>query len=103
MRETYAAVLLSRKADRLHKETGYLALVSKVDSGLAAAAFLAHSVIRPLKVLVLFPIVLTLSIFCGLIFGLTFLLFTTSPAIFELNYGFFTGISGLSCFGLETA
>lgn len=100
MRETYAVVLLSRKAARLSKETGNLALVSKSDLGMTPKALFKHSLIRPLKLLLLSPIVLALSIFCAFIFGLTFLLFTTFPSVFEEQYGFSSGVTGLSYLGL---
>jgi hypothetical protein len=100
MRETYAVVLLNRKADRLRKETGNLNLISKTDLGLSQKVLFQRAIIRPLKLLVLSPIVLSLSTFCALVFGLTFLLFTTFPMVFELQYGFSSGVSGLAYLGL---
>lgn len=100
MRETYAVVLLNQKAARLRKATGNLTLVSKYDLGMTPAALFKHSLIRPLKLLLLSPIVLALSIFCALIFGLTFLLFTTFPSVFEEQYGYSSGVTGLSYLGL---
>lgn len=46
------------------------------------------------------PIVLLLSLFAAFVFGLIFLLFTTFPAVFELQYRFSTELSGLSYLGL---
>lgn len=100
MRETYAVVLLNQKAARLRKETGNLTLVSKFDLGMTPTALFKQSLIRPLKLLLLSPIVLALSTFCALIFGLTFLLFTTFPSVFEEQYGFSSGVTGLSYLGL---
>ena len=100
MRETYSAVLLNRKAARLRKETGNPALVGKFDSGLSPTALFQRSIIRPIKLLVLSPIVLTLSVFCAFVFGLVFLLFTTFPLVFEQQYGFSANISGLAYLGL---
>jgi MFS family permease len=96
MRETYAPVLLKRKAARLRKETGNPNLVSKSDEGLTPTELLKRSIVRPMKLLLLSPIVFLLSTFCALVFGLTFLLFTTFPLVFESQYGFSSGISGLS-------
>lgn len=100
MRETYAVVLLNRKAARLRRETGNLALVSKSDLGMTPTVLFKHSLIRPLKILLLSPIVLALSVFCAFIFGLTFLPFTTFPSVFEEQYGFSSGITGLAYLGL---
>jgi predicted MFS family arabinose efflux permease len=100
MRETYAPVLLKRKAARLRKETGNPNLVSKSDKGLTPTELLKRSIVRPIKLLLFSPIVFLLSTFCALVFGLTFLLFTTFPLVFESQYGFSSGISGLSYLGL---
>lgn len=43
---------------------------------------------------------LLLSLFSAFVFGLIFLLFTTFPIVFEEQYGFSPGISGLSYLGL---
>ena len=100
MRETYGSVLLIRKASHLRIETGNLALVSKSDSGRTRTALLKRSIVRPMKLLVLSPIVLALSTFCALVFGLQLLLFTTFPLVFEEQYGFSLGIAGLAYLGL---
>lgn len=100
MRETYAPILLRRKASRLSRERGNPLLLAKGDSGLTPTALFARSIVRPMKMLALSPIVLSLSTFCALVFGLTFLLFTTFPAVFDEQYGFTSGISGLSYLGL---
>ncbi|MCJ1400067.1 hypothetical protein MMC11_003270, partial [Xylographa trunciseda] len=100
MRETYSMVLLARKTDRLRKETGNLALTSKSDTGLTPRALFAQSVLRPLKLLFCSPIVFSLSAFCAFVFGLTYLLFTTFPIVFEEQYGFSIGLSGLAYLGL---
>lgn len=100
MRETSAVVILNRKAARLRKETGNIALISITDLGLTPMALFKRTLIRPLKLLLLSPIVLALSIFSALVFGLTFLLFTTFPLVFEEQYGFSSGLAGLSYLGL---
>ncbi|TVY42954.1 MFS transporter [Lachnellula subtilissima] len=100
MRETYGSVLLRRKAARLRKQAGNLDLISKGDLGLSPRALFLHSIVRPLKLLLFSPIVLLLSLFAALVFGQTFLLFTTFPTVFEEQYGFTTGTSGLSYLGM---
>ena len=100
LRETNAAVLLGWKAARLRKETGNAALVSKMDRGLRPRQLFLRAIIRPIKLLILSPIVLLLSLLCAFVFGLLFLLFTTFPMVFEEQYGFSTGVSGLSYLGV---
>jgi MFS family permease len=100
MKETNAAVLLAWKAARLRKETGNTALVSKMDRGLTPSQLFRRAILRPTKLLILSPIVLGLSLLCAFIFGLLFLLFTTFPSVFEAQYHFSAGVSGLSYLGV---
>ena len=58
------------------------------------------SMTRPLKMLVLSPIILLLSLFVAVIYGYIYLLFTTFPAVFAGVYHFNTGITGLSYLGI---
>jgi hypothetical protein len=100
LRETNAAVLLEWKAARLRKETGNTALVSKMDRGLTPRQLFVRAITRPTKFLLLSPIVLLLSLLCAFVFGLLFMLFTTFPTVFEEQYNFSAGISGLSYLGV---
>ncbi|TVY64176.1 Efflux pump radE, partial [Lachnellula suecica] len=99
-RESYAPVLLAHKASLLRQQTGNLSLRSKYDNGLSARAHFKRSIGRALKILIYSPIVLTLSIYMGLIYSYFYLLFTTLTSIFEENYGFSTSIVGLAYLGV---
>lgn len=61
---------------------------------------LVTAIVRPLKMLVLSPIVLLISLYTGILFGLIFLLFTTFPEVFRGTYGFSAGTAGLAYLGL---
>ncbi|GAB7344031.1 hypothetical protein MBLNU457_1953t1 [Dothideomycetes sp. NU457] len=87
-RETYAPVILARKAKRLRKQTGNPDLRSKLDTGLTSKEMLLRAIIRPSKMLLFSPIVLLMSIYMSVIYGLLYLLFTTFTFVFEQNYGF---------------
>ncbi|TVY32820.1 MFS transporter [Lachnellula subtilissima] len=100
LRETNATVLLGWKAARLRKETGNAALVSKMDRGLTPRQLFLRAITRPTKLLILSPIVLLLSLLCAFVFGLLFMLFTTFPTVFEEQYHFSAGVSGLSYLGV---
>ncbi|KAJ5404867.1 Major facilitator superfamily domain general substrate transporter [Penicillium sp. CMV-2018d] len=100
MRETNATILLSRRVEQLRKETGNLDLVAAGASNLTPKQMLLRAIIRPLKLLIFSPIVLLISLYTGLMFGIVFLLFTTFPAVFHGVYGFDEGISGLAYLGL---
>jgi len=98
--ETYAPVILQRKTLRLQKETGNLSLKSKLDTGLSVRSQLKHAIVRPAKLLLFSPIVLSLSVFQGLCFGCLYLLFTTFSMVYTEQYHWDTGKVGLSFLGL---
>lgn len=100
MRETYAATLLARKTARLQKDTNNPSLRSRLDRGISPDTLLAQSIIRPLRLLLFSPIVLLISLYTAFAFGLTFLLYTTFPRVFNQQYGFGTGVSGLAYLGM---
>lgn len=100
MKETYAVVLINNKAKKLRKETGNMELRSKYDLKLSPAALLKISIIRPMKMLVLSPIILLLSVYMAFIVALTFLFFTTFAQVFKDQYGFAAKIVGLVYIGM---
>jgi hypothetical protein len=83
MQESYAPVLLERKAERLRKETGNPNLRSKLDPGLTTRELIRRSIVRPTKMLFLSPIVLLFSTFIGFVYGVLYLLFTTFTFVFK--------------------
>ncbi|KAF2436537.1 MFS general substrate transporter [Tothia fuscella] len=99
-RETYAGAILEKKAKKLRKETGYKEYVSKLDSGLAPRALFAHSIIRPIKMLLFSPLVFFLSLYMAIVYGYLYLLFTTISSVFEGIYHFSQGSVGLAFLGL---
>ena len=100
MRETYAPTILARKTARLRKETGNLELRSKLDIGLSPRDFFIRSIIRPAKMLTKSPIVLSTSLYVGVVYGYLYLLFTTFTLVFEKSYGFSSGSVGLTFMGI---
>lgn len=99
MRETYAYVLLEKKTERLRKETGNLQLRSVLNTGRSTQDLLLFSLIRPVKMLILSPIVLIVSLYLATVYGYMFLLFTTFPRVFQIQYGFSIGSVGLTYLG----
>lgn len=100
MKETFHPVLLQRKVNRLRKETGNESLRSKLDAGLSPADYFKRSIVRPLKMICLSPIVTGLSIFIGITYGYLYLMFTSMTEVFEQYYGFSTSLVGLAYIGL---
>lgn len=99
-RESYAPVLLERKAARLRISTNNPSLRSKYDKGLSPRAYFMNSIGRAIKILIYSPIVLTLSVYMGLVYSYFYLLQTTLTPVFETNYGFTSSIVGLAYLGI---
>jgi MFS family permease len=99
LKESYAPVILARKAKRLRKETGNPNLRSKLDTGLTPKELFKRAIFRPTKMLFLSPIVAALCWYTAVAYGLLYLLFTTFTFVFEEVYYFSTGTVGLTYIG----
>ncbi|KAF2841385.1 putative MFS multidrug transporter, partial [Patellaria atrata CBS 101060] len=99
-RETYAPVLLERKAARLRLETGNSTLRTKYDTGLSKTGYFKRGISRVLKMLVFSPIVLAFAVYMGLMYSYFYLLVTILTPIYEDVYGFSSSSVGLSFLGI---
>jgi MFS family permease len=102
-RETYAPVLIRWKTAKLAKELGRTDLRSAYEpdsQGVSVASTLKLGLMRPLQLFFKSPIVSLLSIYMSLTYALLYLFFTTIPAVFQMQYGFSTGLSGLAYLGI---
>jgi len=95
-KETFAAALLERKTQALRHSSNNPDLRSSLDSGLSSKQAITHALVRPLKLLLLSPIVTLMSIYTAIIYGILYLLFTTYTFVYEENYGFSPSTVGLS-------
>lgn len=100
MRETHPNILLERKAARLPSETGNKNFEARLHSHTSTRQVLLAAIVRPVKLLLVSPIVLILSLYVAFLFGLLYLLFTTFSTVFKGQYGFNEGTSGLAYLGL---
>ncbi|RAL06922.1 MFS transporter [Aspergillus homomorphus CBS 101889] len=100
LRETYAPILLERKAKRLRREAGNYQLRSALHRDLTPRALFTKSIVLPLQLLVLSPIVSLLSIYVAVVYGFMYLLFTTMSQVYHDQYNFSTSIIGLTYIGL---
>jgi multidrug resistance protein len=100
LKESYAPVILQKKALRLRKETGNNLLRSKLDIGLSPRDFFRRSAIRPAKMFIFSPIILITALYTALTYGYLYLQFTTMTEVFQKQYGFSTSLVGLSFLGL---
>ncbi|KAF7561454.1 hypothetical protein G7046_g2679 [Stylonectria norvegica] len=99
-KETYAPVILQRKAIRLQKETGNLRLRSKLDAGLSPADYFKRGILRPFKMLAFSPVCIICGLYVGLAYAYLYLMFTSLTPLFMRIYGFNTIHAGLTFLGL---
>lgn len=100
LKETYAVVLLEKKATKLRKETGDEDLVSVLHDKLSRKDHFTRAIVRPMKMLLFSPIVMLLSLYIAVLFGYLYLFVTTFPMVFSEQYQFGTGSTGLTYLGL---
>lgn len=100
VRETYAPVLLIRKAAALRRETGNPELHSKFDSRTGAFDTFMRAIVRPTKMLLFAPIVTLMALYIAMNYAYMYLLFTTFTYVFMSNYGFNEGEAGLAYLGV---
>lgn len=100
IRESYRPLILERKVRRLRKETGNKDLVSAIPHPGSGVQAVRRSLIRPLLLLTMSPIVLLPSLGLAVVFGMMFLMISTMAVVFQLQYGFSLGSSGLTYLGL---
>ena len=89
-------MLLERKTKTLRESTNNADLRSRLDKGLTSRQEITHALVRPLKLLLLSPIVTLMSVYTAIIYGILYLLFTTYTFVYEENYGFSPSTVGLS-------
>jgi multidrug resistance protein len=69
LKETYAPVILRHKARKLGKETGRTLRPKAVETDLSPTQFMVRSLVRPLRMLILSPIVLVMSLYMAVVYG----------------------------------
>ncbi|GAM42039.1 hypothetical protein TCE0_043f15654 [Talaromyces pinophilus] len=105
-RETYARVLIRWKIERMAKELGRDDLRSGYESEEQSrnrptpGQVVMQGLKRPVILFCKSPIVFLLCTYMSLIYALLYLFFTTIPSVFETQYGFSSGTSGLAYLGI---
>lgn len=102
LKETYAPVLLERKAAKIRNQSGVSRneIRSKYDSGRSPHQLFMTAIISPSKMLALSPVVSVLAVYLGLVYSYMYLLYTSFTPVFQTQYGFSTGAAGLAFLGL---
>jgi hypothetical protein len=99
--ETYAPVLLRRRAAKLSKLTGKV-YVSKMDLSVTASKSeqVKTTLLRPWILLFTEPIVFLTGIYLAIVYGTLYLLFAAFPIVFQQQRGWSPGIGGLAFIGV---
>ncbi|EPQ31977.1 uncharacterized protein PFL1_00175 [Pseudozyma flocculosa PF-1] len=99
--ETYAPYLLRKRAQRLSKVTGKH-YICKLDKGkdLRLKTMFSVALSRPWLLLFHEPIVLILSIYVAIVYGILYSLFGAFPIVFQQERGWSPGIGGLAFCGV---
>ncbi|KAF2119810.1 major facilitator superfamily domain-containing protein [Lophiotrema nucula] len=95
LRETYPPVLLERKAVEIRRRTGDGRYRSRLATTVSFLDLVKQSILRPMKMLLCYPVVTILCMYVAVLYGTLYLLFTTYSFVFEEIYGFSTFAAGL--------
>lgn len=98
-RETYEPVLLERRTELLRKTLGRPDLYHRYSGTVSKKSAFRRAIVRPLLMLWKSPIVLITSIYVGLVYGYTYLLFTSFGPLYKQVYGFGQSDTGLTYLG----
>ncbi|KAE8354318.1 major facilitator superfamily domain-containing protein [Aspergillus coremiiformis] len=100
--ETYAPVLLQRRAAKLSKVTGQVYRSKmEVDQGKKTPRETFQIALsRPWLLLLREPIVLLLSIYMAIIYGTLYMMFAAFPIVYQVQRGWNQGIAGLAFLGI---
>jgi len=100
--ETYAPVLLRKRAAKLTAEAGgpiYRA-VYDAKTKLRTTEVWKKALLRPWQLLLFEPIVVFLSIYIAIVYGTLYLLFAAFPIVYQQQRGWGPGLGGLAFLGV---
>jgi MFS family permease len=101
LQETYAPTILGKKAARLRKETGNMALHTEYDDpDRTLTRVLGTALVRPFRLIGTQPIIQVIAIYMAYLYGLMYLLLSTFPQLWTVQYGENVGIGGLNYISL---
>ena len=94
--ETYAPVILKRKAARLRKETGNPKIMTEQEAqGISMSEMMRACLLRPLYFAVTEPVLVATCFYVCLIYSLLYAFFFAFPVIFGELYGYKDNLVGL--------
>ncbi|KGO56435.1 Major facilitator superfamily domain, general substrate transporter [Penicillium expansum] len=99
--ETYAPVILVRKAATLRRQTRNWGIHAKQDEvEVDLTELLRNNFARPIIMLITEPILLLVSLYISFVYGLIYALLGAYPVVFQGVYGMSMGVGGLAFIGL---
>ncbi|KAL4903260.1 hypothetical protein BDW74DRAFT_169141 [Aspergillus multicolor] len=100
--ETYHPVLLKRRAAKLRKETGNQDLYAFLDHHKPTFGDIVRKYLfRPVQMLILEPILILITLYLALVYGILYLFFEAYPVSFQEERGWTNeGIAGLPFIGI---
>ncbi|CZT51834.1 related to fluconazole resistance protein [Rhynchosporium secalis] len=99
--ETYAPILLKRKAERMRHETGNWALHSLIDEQpVNAKALLEKYFMKPWVMLFREPILMAMTLYSSLVYSILYLIFFAYPYSFRVVRGWSPTIASLPFLGI---
>ncbi len=94
--ETYAPTILAARAKKMRKETGSDEHITEQDLDIRPfSERMTIFLVRPFQLLFLEPIVLLVSLYMSVLYGLLYMFFVAFPIIFQEGKGYTAGITGL--------
>ncbi|CAG8125037.1 unnamed protein product [Penicillium nalgiovense] len=100
VKETYAPVILKRRAARKRKETQNPKWWTRYDDGVGFASSLRINLKRPFVMLLKEPICMFWDGYVAIVYGVLYLCFVAYPIAFQQERGWSPGIGGLSFVGI---
>lgn len=106
-RETYAPLILRRKAEKLRKETGnqqYLTAEERLHGHKTPMSQLSRALSRPVRLLLFHPLIQLTAVISAFNYGLLYIILSSFAALWTDQYGMSVEISGLhyiACAGGE--
>ncbi|CAH2351568.1 polyamine transporter 3 [[Candida] railenensis] len=97
MKETYSPKLLRSRAKKLRKETGNnnLHTIYEIADGETTLGKMYLAINRPVKLLFTHPMIVGLGSYMAFTYGFMYLMIVTFPTVYQENYGFGKGTTGL--------
>uniref|UniRef100_A0A060T8D4 ARAD1D02772p n=1 Tax=Blastobotrys adeninivorans TaxID=409370 RepID=A0A060T8D4_BLAAD len=99
--ETYHPVILVSKAKELRRRTGNWGIYAPQETvELDLGELVVNNLTRPLKMLLMEPIILLITIYTAFMYGILYLLLEAYPVVFAEGYKMKGGIEGLPYLGV---